>query len=546
MPEEAEIPTAKEAPANAVYANHGASSDHGAAAAHQHVRSDASAGELEQALGRKDWPMAVQLVGENWPTLLNSHTSLLDRALRAIPFDEATRDPRTAAVRDIRLHTSADEVDRMLGEALLPDVEDFSSMDEIARSPRALNLLSVASARMIALRVRGNMTRAAQLAQLVERYGRIAVVHQPAIIAARLPAALLQVGITRGLADDAPNALIVLRDAYERGTEARSSYIRRDAAGKSALFLALSGDVDQAEHWMRLWNTTPSNYEWIESRVSLTANIARSIIATESARHDQASAALSGLDQPVNAEQSWGPIVTYARARYALAWGDQREAIDMIRLDRKRYSDWLGHGATMGPMLALAEADLLLSLSRHEPARQATSVYDGHPLAQVSTMRVELAAANYDSAARVAADVLNSGYSTRARIEARAVLAVLDSASRDLPGHDDEYRRLDAVAQAKGMKLTTWGMPLSNREEPQSVAVPPRRTLPTPSDRTVLTARQLDVLQGIEKGQTLREISDAQHLSMNTVKTHAAALYRRLGVSSRDAAVARAREAGLL
>ncbi|WP_307381611.1 response regulator transcription factor [Microbacterium sp. W4I20] len=64
--------------------------------------------------------------------------------------------------------------------------------------------------------------------------------------------------------------------------------------------------------------------------------------------------------------------------------------------------------------------------------------------------------------------------------------------------------------------------------------------------RAGLTARQVLVLQGLDQGLTLRQIGARQHLSVNTMKTHAKALYRRLGVNNRDEALARAHDLGLL
>jgi LuxR family maltose regulon positive regulatory protein len=43
-----------------------------------------------------------------------------------------------------------------------------------------------------------------------------------------------------------------------------------------------------------------------------------------------------------------------------------------------------------------------------------------------------------------------------------------------------------------------------------------------------------------------REIGQRLYVSLNTVKTHQRALYRKLGVENRAAAVTRARELGLL
>jgi LuxR family maltose regulon positive regulatory protein len=47
-------------------------------------------------------------------------------------------------------------------------------------------------------------------------------------------------------------------------------------------------------------------------------------------------------------------------------------------------------------------------------------------------------------------------------------------------------------------------------------------------------------------GSSLREIAQALYLSPNTVKTHSRSIYRKLSVSSREEAVERGRELGLL
>ena len=53
-----------------------------------------------------------------------------------------------------------------------------------------------------------------------------------------------------------------------------------------------------------------------------------------------------------------------------------------------------------------------------------------------------------------------------------------------------------------------------------------------------LTGRELDVLRLLPTPLSLGEISAALHLSANTVKTHAQAVYRKLGAHSRSEAVA--------
>ena len=63
---------------------------------------------------------------------------------------------------------------------------------------------------------------------------------------------------------------------------------------------------------------------------------------------------------------------------------------------------------------------------------------------------------------------------------------------------------------------------------------------------TPLTPAELRILRYLPTHLSIAEIADEVFVSRNTVKTHAIALYRKLGVGTRSAAVERARSAGLL
>ena len=67
----------------------------------------------------------------------------------------------------------------------------------------------------------------------------------------------------------------------------------------------------------------------------------------------------------------------------------------------------------------------------------------------------------------------------------------------------------------------------------------------TPGTST-LTAAELRLLPYLATHLSFPEIAERQHLSRHTVKSHAMAIYRKLNVTSRDDAVRRAREIGLL
>lgn len=70
--------------------------------------------------------------------------------------------------------------------------------------------------------------------------------------------------------------------------------------------------------------------------------------------------------------------------------------------------------------------------------------------------------------------------------------------------------------------------------------------LRTANRTDTLTERELAVLQLLPGPLSLREIAEKLYVSANTVKTHTQAIYRKLGVSTRDEAVNRGRDAGIL
>ncbi len=62
----------------------------------------------------------------------------------------------------------------------------------------------------------------------------------------------------------------------------------------------------------------------------------------------------------------------------------------------------------------------------------------------------------------------------------------------------------------------------------------------------VLTDRELDVLRGLSSGKTREAIAADQYISVNTLKAHLSAVYRKVAAKSRAQALAEAERRGLL
>jgi DNA-binding CsgD family transcriptional regulator len=61
-----------------------------------------------------------------------------------------------------------------------------------------------------------------------------------------------------------------------------------------------------------------------------------------------------------------------------------------------------------------------------------------------------------------------------------------------------------------------------------------------------LSERELQVLQELAAGRSNKEIAAQLHVSPNTVKTHVARLFEKLGAKRRTEAIRRARELGIV
>jgi len=126
------------------------------------------------------------------------------------------------------------------------------------------------------------------------------------------------------------------------------------------------------------------------------------------------------------------------------------------------------------------------------------------------------------------------------RAFALLLLAPVRRGRGDLPGaraQVEQARRLIERSADPG------SLPALLDRTEQALASTPRRRIEVEAD---LTERELAVLRLLPARLSNREIGRELYVSVNTVRSHVQAIYRKLGVGARAEAVARARELGLL
>ena len=215
-------------------------------------------------------------------------------------------------------------------------------------------------------------------------------------------------------------------------------------------------------------------------------------------------------------------------------------------------------GGIVAHLLAAAAANLLLSVGRATPA-WATLSYGAveHPVLDAARARVTLLAGNPDGALDIATAATASPRDRAQQLDLRLLAAV---ALHRLGREPEATQALtDSLALAGPDRLLPFAF-VPRRDLLELVAAVPAAKallndevmarLPDifPAEVTVieLTGQEQAVLTGLADGKSTTELAAEMHLSDGTVKSHRRNLYRKLGVSSRSAAVIAAAELGLL
>lgn len=94
-----------------------------------------------------------------------------------------------------------------------------------------------------------------------------------------------------------------------------------------------------------------------------------------------------------------------------------------------------------------------------------------------------------------------------------------------------QYIRLDLYLSLVAACFLTTGMLIARQPTPASVPEPVNNAVP--SLQTLLTHREMQILQLIADGKTNKEIAAAHFVEVSTVKTHVNNIYTKLAVSNR-------------
>jgi LuxR family maltose regulon positive regulatory protein len=331
--------------------------------------------------------------------------------------------------------------------------------------------------------------------------------------------------------------------------------IERSAAlAVTASWWALTaGDIDAVDRWALVVELMPPGDPLPDGTpVRAAAALLAALIGTRGLTRMRDDAA-----QAYELEASQSPYRTLARVLEGAALrllGDERGARerleDAVRLGRRFLPTGAAQGLGQLALLALQVDDLDEAIRLVEAALQ---IVDEHLVAERPAMGVVFAAAAIVHG--------RCGRTDQAREESKCALRLLAELDFLCPWATIEGRILIARAEllcgetATARDLVAGCVPLLRRY-PDSGSLPAElesvigrvdgASMTLGPGATPLTPAEARVLRQLPTHLSFGDIADSLFVSRNTIKTQAIAVYRKLGVTSRAAAVEKAREIGLI
>jgi LuxR family maltose regulon positive regulatory protein len=521
--------------------------------AHIEVAKDRPAAALALALDAADWPLLIEIVERHWATLALLHHEALGRVLTRVPRRLLSESAACLAVRDI-YYPAGDGLE--LVQAALSVSPD--TLEVQAHSPEVRRALGNEQAINVALRRRGRFTEAGTHADRIVALSDLALVTQPELVADLVPSLYLQCGFVSLLVGDLAAAHARLTKAYFSGDYAVVDFVSRDAAGKLALVHALRGENARGMEWLERSDRAPEVPDfWGNPFIASTREAARAIMAVGRLDRRTAIDSVERLVDVSDGDEGL-PFVIHARARVALLWGDR---VGVARgLEADRLSARGASPAWLRSLLLADEADLQLALGNATRAAALLRTPDADgPHVAVSRARLALLAgeesealeqtsvardsSHASSATDLDAFLIEAVSATRLHDRVRAAYALRLAGDRAAAGQD--LARFMHVPRTELAELARDNDEVAALlDTPGLLAMP--ALFPDRAAQVALTPRERALLEQLTSQRTLSAIASAEFVSVNTVKTQLRALYRKLDVPDRGAAITAARELGLL
>jgi LuxR family maltose regulon positive regulatory protein len=519
---------------------------------------------VQQALLAREWRYAADLMAEQGPSLiLRGDTATLHELVGRLPADLVQADP------ELVLLGAADQILRgdseaAAGQLLAPPTRELPGERRQSRFALLRAVVSTALARQV-----GDFDQVlVDGAEALSLQAQAGADGEGDDVRATM---LFTVGAAALWAGHLDSAELHLREGLATAVRAGLAPVRFACLSQLALLHALQGELHEALRWGTSTMAIAAEEDWSSSVQAAGGFLALAWVSYyrddlgEASRYADQAAAASGT--------GWQPmtlVVAILRTRLQRARGDLAGSLRTVAAVHRDLAGW-EPPRYLWRWLVLTEAELRSAAGQPQSAAALRrSLEEGGPLSggeAVALARLYLAEEDPAGAAATLAACLD-GTAPGGFLMVPAEAWLLDAMASDaLADHDRAavsleralsfaehggFRRsfLDAGPPARSLLAryhqrvpTSWSY---LDELLQASAESAQVTVAEPRLIEHLTEREHTVLRYLPSLMTYEEIAADLYVSLNTVKTHAYGIFRKLGVTGRRQAVRSARELHLL
>lgn len=356
----------------------------------------------------------------------------------------------------------------------------------------------------------------------------------------------LQAGITAMLGGHLKLALDYFARAQIQPMIPGLSFLTRDAYAKEALVHAVFDRTKQAKRALRKAASVPVVGSWVEPVIEATEQLAQVMINIE-----EGVCGVELLDDiALHAVGEMWPFYVICLRRALGHAGQHLELLQRVSVLEKMPFPRVDGEGLAGSVFPLARATVSLLVGDLESARRSLGRADPECVCSlVMLIEIELAAGRPQEAIKASGRLGDAAWAGLWRVDLWRLVA-LSAAYVELKRIDEAREALTLVLQ-KGLSDRDYcyfsepvldfavehieGWPERDRSQPQLAAILPD---------VRLTGREFEILRLLAEKRPLKSMADELFISVNTLKTHVKAIYRKLEVSSRDAAILRAEREG--
>ncbi|MGO4105600.1 LuxR C-terminal-related transcriptional regulator [Leifsonia sp. YAF41] len=509
---------------------------------------------LRHAIAADDMELASRIVVNDWYSLIELHRDLLIEMVGALPLRTLQRAPLLAMV--LALAYNASKTHRVKSI----EIFGLAIVSAKLRGPKEplTNRLVLVTIESIAFRLIGQIGQAVSAAERASVLLDELSVQERDEISVHLSTLTSMLGLSFFYGGQPERAQKFFEIAAAPNGRVGGAWYHGLALHAGSL--ALAGDVPEAQELLNLADEIEWPEGWRDGYVGAFGHVAEGIIALDSFDADKAQHHVTVMEPHLATIEHW-PLFAQVQAMVFLIKGRAPEGVAFLRSETARRSRSLNSHTSL--RLDQSKALLLFAAGR---GGEAEAVLRKHPKSvpgiAVNWARLALLANQPERAIRALDEVAPAGWmSTRRLSEA----LLLRAAAALRLGRDDFA--LTVLDEAAGLMLDRrlgFALLLLPRSDVEALAAlaSARGSVSAvallaqvdghPSvfgelrPAIELTERERVVLQQLVVTGNHAEIAAALFVSPNTVKSQLRALYRKLGVASRQEALLTASERQLI